>query len=716
MNSIAKIVLAVAGALVALLVIAAVSLTTLVDPNDYKQEITSAVYDATGRDISFKGDISLTFFPWFGISLGEVSMTNPEGFPTETFASVAQAKASVKVLPLFYRKLEFSDVILKGVTLNLIENKAGKNNWTFKPPKEAEHKPKRRGSIIESPEPKATQTESIALAALLVESLSISDTNITYENLREGKKYSVADLTLNTSAFRAGKPFSLNVSGLATSQKPAVESPFQITIEATPSEDLQVIDVTNLHVVLEPKGEEIPGKQASIHLRSALTAHLNDRFVVVHGSELATYNTTLNLTGEVAYASELDVKGNMKLRTDYREVAKALGFSAPQPENDNSELQLSMQLKLIPDTIALSDIQGSLSGHPLDGDFLYNFGNTPQLRLRLAAEHINLDPYLALAELVTKNDKQTGKKKPAKKKKQKQSASSPIKGRTTNVERNAEQNLAKAFAPETLSKLNATVDIAIKKMVVKNIPITDIKMVGEGKSGVVTVYPLRFRVFEGDVNSTLKTDLRGTLPISSLKLTTDKMNLANITTTLTGTEYATGALFIDGSFSAYGMSKETVSRTLNGKATFNATKGTLQGLNLLPKGSLELFTGGARKTIESSLTAQPYDVIRGTLLAKNGRISNNDFIMQAAEMNAKGSGFANLASDSVHYKAEFKFDNVPPIPVVVSGKLSKPKYAVDMKRFLGSSIEDVTKSLLDKDSEEKNPLKRLEKGIRDLFK
>ncbi|SIO35247.1 AsmA family protein [Halodesulfovibrio marinisediminis] len=714
MNPIAKIILAVLGTLVTLLVIAAVSLTTLVDPNDYKQEISAAVYDATGRELTFKGDMSLTFFPWFGVSLGEVSMNNPKGFTEETFASVKQAKASVKVMPLFFRQIEFSDVVLKGVTLNLIENKKGKNNWTFVPPKKTSGKSKRHGSVIES-KPKAAQPDSMALAALLVESLSVTDTNVAYESQREGKKYSIKDLSLITSAFRAGEPFTLELNGVATAQKPAVESPFKMTIEATPSGDFKSVDVTTIDLTLEAKGEDIPGKQASIHLQSALTALLKDQKVTVHKCKLSAYNTTLNLSGEVAYAKELDVTGNMNLQADYRKIAKAIGISAPEPTNNNSELILSMQLKMVPDNLALNDIQGSLEGYPLNGDFQYYYGTKPQLSLRLNAEQLNLDPYIALAKLLNESAGNSDNGTKAKKKTQERPSSSAVKAHSNKVEHNAEKNVAKAVAPETLAKLNANVDISIKKMMVNDLTISNIVAKGEGKHGVITVNPLRFRIFEGDVDSILKTDLRGTLPVSSIKLTTDKMNLANITKTLTGTEYASGKLFLNASLSAYGMTEDTVKRTLNGKATFNATDGTLTGLDILPKGTLELFEGPLRKKVKSSLTAQPYKVIRGTLFAKNGRITNNDFVMNAAELDAKGSGFANLASDSINYRADLKFDNVPVIPVVLSGKLSKPTYGVDMKRFLGSSVEDITKQLLDEENKDKNPLKQLEKGLKNLF-
>lgn len=768
MKPIVKIILGVLGTLVVLLVIAAISLTTLVDPNDYKEEINTAVYDATGRNLDFKGDMSLTFFPWFGISIGEVSMENPEEFGGGTFASIASAKASVKVLPLFYQKIEFSDFVLDGLTLHFIKNKKGAENWKFTPPQKEIVKPKRRGSIVESAPRKQNNAtipdDSTALAALFIESLSVTNTTVTYDDQRAGTSYAVKDVSLKSSALRAGEKFTLNIQGMAESQQPAIQSPFQVTIEATPAENFSQIDVTKTNIVLEPKGESIPSGQATIQQDSSFTVNVKNKSVSIHKAELTAYTATLSMTGELNYAKNLDFRGNLNMNADYRQVAKNMGISPPEPANNNSELILSMQLEVVPDSVALNDIQGSLSGSPLNGDFQYYFGDKPELNVRLFAEHIELDPYLTLIKQIqsgetvpapapapaqennstqqasqtqpakqtkqaeqNKQPEQNKESKPAEQPKQaqqveqpKQAAqvkpkkSSPIKPRVSKLDQKAEQNLEKAIAPQTLAKLNAVVDIAIKKIVIDSIPVTDVKIEAKGKDGVITVTPLNFNVFGGKITSSVKSDLRGTLPVSSMKVVTDKMNLAEVSKTLTGAQHVSGTAFLDASMSAYGFSWDTVRRTLNGKALFTATDGTLTGINFLPPKALDLFKGSKRKKIESSLTAQPYKVMRGTVFAKNGRLSNNDFTLDAQELTAKGSGFANLATDSVHYRADLQFDNLPLIPVQVSGKLSAPVYSVDMKRFLGESIQDFFKPK--EGEEETNPLKRLEKGLRNLFK
>ena len=777
MKPIVKIILGVLGTLVALLVIAAISLTTLVDPNDYKEEINTAVYDATGRNLDFKGDMSLTFFPWFGISIGEVSMENPQEFGGGTFASIASAKASVKVLPLFYREIEFSDFVLDGLTLHLVKNKKGAENWKFTPPQKEVVKPKRRGSIVESAPSKQTNNDSIpndstALAALFIESLSVTNTTVTYDDQRAGTSYAVKDLSLKSSALRAGEKFTLNIQGMAEAQQPAIQSPFQITIEATPAENFSQIDVTKTNIVLEPKGESIPSGQATIQQNSSFTVNLKDKSVSIHKAELTAYTAILSMTGELNYAKNLDFRGNLNMNADYRQVAKTMGISPPEPANNNSELVLSMQLEVVPDSVALNDIQGSLSGYPLNGDFQYYFGDKPELKVRLFAEHIELDPYLTLLKQIqsgasapvktqdSNTNPQTEQKQPAKQTKQveqhkqpaqteqvkqpkqveqtnqpaqakqakqpeqekqpkqtkqaKPKQSSPIKPRVSKLDQKAEQNLEKAIAPQTLAKLNAVIDIAIKKIVIDSIPVTDVKIEAKGKDGVITVTPLNFHVFGGKVTSSVKSDLRGTLPVSSMKVVTDKMNLAEVSKTFFKAQHVSGTAFLDATMSAYGFSWDTVRRTLNGKALFNATDGTLTGINFLPPGTLDLFKGSKRKKIESSLTAQPYKVMRGTVFAKNGRLSNNDFTLDAQELTAKGSGFANLATDSVHYRADLQFDNLPVLPVQISGKLRSPVYSVDMKRFLGKSIQDFFKPK--EGEEETNPLKRLEKGLRNLFK
>ena len=75
-----RILLAVLGVLVALIVVAVIALPLIFDPNDYKPQINAAIERQIGREVNISGDIGLSVFPWLGLELGRVEVANAEGF------------------------------------------------------------------------------------------------------------------------------------------------------------------------------------------------------------------------------------------------------------------------------------------------------------------------------------------------------------------------------------------------------------------------------------------------------------------------------------------------------------------------------------------------------------------------------------------------------------------------------------------------------------
>ena len=114
---------------VVLVVVAAIVLPFVVDPNDFKDEITAEVKKATGRELTIAGDIKLSVFPWLGLQLGALQLSNAAGFGDEPFAAVKGAEVRVKLMPLLEKRLEADTVTLDGLNLNLSKAKDGRSNW-----------------------------------------------------------------------------------------------------------------------------------------------------------------------------------------------------------------------------------------------------------------------------------------------------------------------------------------------------------------------------------------------------------------------------------------------------------------------------------------------------------------------------------------------------------------------------------------------------------
>ena len=100
------------------------------DPNDYRDELEAMVEDATAREFSIDGDLSLTIFPWLGIETGRLRLGHPAGFGDDDFASVDSAVARVRLLPLLRGRTEIGTVALQGLELNLARDADGRGNWS----------------------------------------------------------------------------------------------------------------------------------------------------------------------------------------------------------------------------------------------------------------------------------------------------------------------------------------------------------------------------------------------------------------------------------------------------------------------------------------------------------------------------------------------------------------------------------------------------------
>ena len=113
------------GALLVLIVVAVVVLPMIVDPNDFKPQIASAVESGTGRTLTMKGDLELSVFPWLGVGIGDSALSNAKGFSSQPFAQVETVQVRVKLLPLLSMKLVMDTVVLKGLKVSLETGRSG---------------------------------------------------------------------------------------------------------------------------------------------------------------------------------------------------------------------------------------------------------------------------------------------------------------------------------------------------------------------------------------------------------------------------------------------------------------------------------------------------------------------------------------------------------------------------------------------------------------
>lgn len=258
------------GGLVLLLIAVIIIAPMVIDPNDYREEIQAVVKDRTGRDLSINGDLSLSVFPWVGIGINDVSLSNAAGFKAEHFAQIKEANVKVRLLPLLSQQVEVSTVVLNGMRLNLAKDKAGNTNW--------DDMLQSAGESSEKPsDADADKASGAALGAIAVGGLQIVDANITWDDASKGEKYKLADLDLTTEALSLGSPMGINLAFTVDSSKPKATVRFKLNGDLVINSAMNEFDFQGLTLAIDAAGEPVPNGAMKVDITTHLVASLANK-------------------------------------------------------------------------------------------------------------------------------------------------------------------------------------------------------------------------------------------------------------------------------------------------------------------------------------------------------------------------------------------------------------------------------------------------------
>ena len=118
---------------VALPLLAALILVARFDPNRFAPEIIAAVNQATGRQLTLGGTITmqLSFNP--AIEASDISLSNPPGFADPDLLTLNRVEAKIALLPLLEHRLNILKLVLVKPDIVLERGQAGASDWDFTP-------------------------------------------------------------------------------------------------------------------------------------------------------------------------------------------------------------------------------------------------------------------------------------------------------------------------------------------------------------------------------------------------------------------------------------------------------------------------------------------------------------------------------------------------------------------------------------------------------
>ncbi len=134
-------------ALVLVLVLVVLAVPYFLNVDRYRDTIADAITKQTGRKVTL-GPIHARLFPGAGVTVADLHIGNPAGFPEGDLLSADEIGVNVALAPLMHGTIHVNSVDVVHPRLTVLTNSKGENNYTFTEPSSAPPKSGESSSSI----------------------------------------------------------------------------------------------------------------------------------------------------------------------------------------------------------------------------------------------------------------------------------------------------------------------------------------------------------------------------------------------------------------------------------------------------------------------------------------------------------------------------------------------------------------------------------------
>lgn len=698
MGKIIKLLGIVVGAVIALFIVAVVAVALFFDPNDYKDQIVTAVNEATGRELTLEGDLELALFPRIAIALGPATISNAPGFGAEPFARIETARLQLELFPLLARRVEVGRAELRGLALNLARDARGANNWQDLAGADAA--PATEAAPAAEP---AGAAEAISLD---VGAIEIADAAVSWTDAAAGTRWQLDRFNLSAANFGPGVVFPLAIDFALAGAEVAVE------VEARMQAALDIAGnryrLEDLEVGIAGEGAAWPGGSGDVTLRSALfDVDLDGETVAIE--QLALDVLGLAISGDVTgsnIVSNLALRGTIEI-AEFNPIALLERFDAAIETADPAVLRsATVRAALVHDArqSMLDDLELTLDDSRMTGRAGLQ-GET--LSFDIAIDSIDVDRYLPPAE---------------------EGEASQDEGSLDEVD----------LPLDALRSLSANGQLAIAAAKFMGLSLADARFALTAANGTLRLTP-QANLYGGSYGGAIGIVVGQDSARIDLEQNLDGVDMLALGRDFLGSEMVSGTGRVRLDLVGNGANLGDVRRGLDGDVAFSLTDGAWQGMDLwyelrraraVLDGNPAPAREGPRETAFSEVSA--------TGVIEDAVLVNRDLRAALPFMQVTGSGSANLITDALDFDLTARFIDGPAIqadpamaslagaelPFTVGGTLTAPSVRPDFGAVLRSRVQselqerqtEVEQEVEERVEERTDELReRLQDRVRGLF-
>jgi AsmA protein len=652
MKKLLKWIVRIGAVLVLIVVIAAVVLPMVIDPNDYKDTIEEKIQATIGRNVQLKGEIEWKVFPWLALTFNDVIIDNEKGFKGDSMAQIEKLSARVKILPLIQSDIQVGKVSVDQAIFNLQVAKSGRDNYQ---------------SILDAldadTDSGSTSTESSS-RTLNIAGIDFNNISLNYTDQQSKTTANITQLNLNIGEVSAGVPVD-------------IQSSMHLNMPDT-GLDVDVDSDIIAHGLLSDDGGKLMINDFSIQgqLSSESKMPLNIElketgvFDITKDSlslpkiliSAGDANIISNVTGKNVSTSKSSMNGSYSIgEFNLNEFITNLTGSPAVSSDVFSGFSSSGQWALIGQRFKIDKLVINFDETKINGNA--DITNLDKLsgHFKLDINQLNVDKFLGDAEEQS----------------------------TANSESSDNTNL-------NFGRLNGTINI--DSLTASGAQLKNVKVKVKTNGSKFELVPVNADFYEGLLLTAVKVDTQAT---KNKVIVTHKMNKVKVgplLTDLSGSELLTGIgdlnidLNIDKPFS------ELPLKSAHGQISYTLQDGAIYGVDVfgMMKKGLSMIYPELKEEASDGVKKTDFALMQIDADINDGILKTRTMKIESPYLRVDGKVTIDLVNMTIDGTIEPMLLDVPeqllsdkykkllnlPIPVTLSGSLLEPTISIDAKKLL----------------------------------
>ena len=610
-----KSVLSITAVAVALIV----GLIILVDANQYKSAIESAVASNSGYELFIAGDLELVFLPTLGLTLHDVRLKNP-AYPRE-LASTSAVSLKIDAGALLRGKLLIKEFIANDFHVNYTIDESGISGW------------KLENTTPENVQTSPNGSDANGIVSATFERINISNASIDIQDLSQGTRYSFADVNLQSSLSNIGGipfPVDLQFDYVTYSDTTGLAETTPMGLRSIISADLNsgIIDIKEFNFSLTPM--LLQGQISITGLNDSMQATGS---ILANSFDLAGLMQTLN--GGKNLGSGISLGANLNSTAAIPRLSFKLDFSGNQSQFSVLDLGI---------TLGDSVVQGNADIR-LATDF------TPMnISYNLSSSALNLSPFMTQEEDTSPTQNQSNT--------------------TIVVDTEASASSASGSAVDTalpielLSSFDVIGSISIDSLITNEYLFEDITVFTNIENSVLDIEIQPISAFDGTIAGNIRVDGRSPEAPMASSLIINQLNLVDLAPSISRFNSVTGKLNMNSQYTASAASTGSITNSLTGSTQFAISENSVD-IGVIK----QIFTTiSALSPSGGSIQQWPdqiqFSQLGGHIILDNGITENQLINLKMDNFQLDGVGAIDLALSTFNYQLAFTLLGEPELQTI----------------------------------------------------